>query len=753
MNWSNVKLIFQRELRDQLRDRRTLFTVCILPLVLYPLLGMSLIQVTQFMREHPTKIWVVGADNLPDAPALITDGKIDERWIGRSQQTLLQLQLSSENDQQFQRLVKQFKAAEGSPHGSDLVDQLIQRQMAERGVDLAVFIPSQVRIDVLESENNEKSGGSGVYVFTNSASDKSKMAFERFGSILDAWQKSIFTEALREKDILVNATNPVAVASADVAGKVEKRAALWSKVLPLVIMIWCLTGAFYPAIDLVAGEKERGTFETLLSSPAHRVEIAYGKLLTVMTFSIVTAILNLISMGFTGLFVMSRVSAMGAIGMGMGTNLGPPPVGSIFWLLLALLPVSALFSAMSLAAAAFARSSKEGQYYLVPLIMITMPLMMIPMLPAARLEVGTSLIPITGLMMLLRGLIEGNYQQALQFGGPVVAVTLVCCWLAIRWVVHQFNSETVLFRASERFGIGAWFKHVMRERGELPIVGHAILCAIAILVIKFFVGFAMQVPTPWFHFAKQTSIVLVATVALPAVMFALVLTTRADKALRLRTCRWPVAAAAVLMAIFLHPLVMWASGLVMAVYPPTDNLMGMEQVLSNVMSDAPSIFAVLAIFALAPAVMEEVAYRGFILSGLETMKHKWPAILISALFFGAAHAVIQQSIITFGVGVILGIIAVQTKSLLPCILYHATHNGLTVIVTQLKLTSGPLSIITAKNVEGFQYGVVPGILMSATGIALLIWFLKLKPEAEGQVWKGWPDWVLKAIPKQMATRS
>ena len=156
----------------------------------------------------------------------------------------------------------------------------------------------------------------------------------------------------------------------------------------------------------------------------------------------------------------------GAAG-GVVPALGPPPVSAILWLLLALVPVAALFSAMSLAAAAFARSSKEGQYYLVPLIMISMPLMMLPMLPAAKLDIGTALIPITGLMLLLRGLIEGNFAEALQFGAPVVAVTLVCCWLSIRWVVNQFNSESVLFRASERFGVGMWVKQVMRDRLSL----------------------------------------------------------------------------------------------------------------------------------------------------------------------------------------------------------------------------------------------------------------------------------------------
>ena len=76
MKWSTVKLIFSREMRDQFRDRRTLFTVAIMPLILYPLMGMAMLQVAQFMREHPTDIWIVGGENLPSSPALIEDGNI-----------------------------------------------------------------------------------------------------------------------------------------------------------------------------------------------------------------------------------------------------------------------------------------------------------------------------------------------------------------------------------------------------------------------------------------------------------------------------------------------------------------------------------------------------------------------------------------------------------------------------------------------------------------------------------------------------
>ena len=71
MNWSNVKLVLLREVRDQLRDRRTLFMIAVLPVLLYPLLGMSMFQVTQFVSEHATRVEVVGADQLPDSPRLL----------------------------------------------------------------------------------------------------------------------------------------------------------------------------------------------------------------------------------------------------------------------------------------------------------------------------------------------------------------------------------------------------------------------------------------------------------------------------------------------------------------------------------------------------------------------------------------------------------------------------------------------------------------------------------------------------------
>ena len=140
-----------------------------------------------------------------------------------------------------------------------------------------------------------------------------------------------------------------------------------------------------------------------------------------------------------------------------------------------MIPAAALFSALSMAIAAFARSTKEGQQYLMPLLLVTLPLMLLPLFPAAELDLGTSLIPITGLMLWLRSMMEGQYTEALPYVIPVCAVTVLGCLFSIRWAVDQFNNESVLFRESEQCGAGIWLKHLIRRRDSVPTYAMAML--------------------------------------------------------------------------------------------------------------------------------------------------------------------------------------------------------------------------------------------------------------------------------------
>ena len=264
--------------------------------------------------------------------------------------------------------------------------------------------------------------------------------------------------------------------------------ALWSKILPFVLLLWALTGAFYPAVDLCAGEKERGTLETLLSSPAERSEIVWGKLLTVMLFSIATAVLNLLSMGLTGALVVRHMP-----------DFGPPPLLAIVWLLIALVPVSALFSGLCLALAALARSTKEGQYYLMPLVLVTMPLTILPMSPGVELNLGNSLIPVTGIVLLLRTLLEGNYAAggALCSAGGGRDARPAACWPSAGRPISSIPKACCSAKASG-WTWACWLRSLLRDRDDTPSVAEALACGVLILMIHFFMSLSLP-PMHGFH--------------------------------------------------------------------------------------------------------------------------------------------------------------------------------------------------------------------------------------------------------------
>ena len=378
-----------------------------LPLLLYPLMGMLVFQVQQFLKEHPSKVRIVGTDALPEQPRLIVDGKLaDEVWRCSA------------------------GGSSSSCRGRSLAYDELKRQ-AQHDIRLGCAMRSFIFRQTLPSNwrrfrsEGRKSPKSDNVSFATRRTISRKSPSNGSRRSLSSGMRSLVRQNLEQSNVSAAAANPFEVKHVDVSQPSRRRAALWSKILPFILMIWALTGAFYPAVDLCAGEKERGTLETLLSSPAARGEIVWGKLLTVMTFSMATAILNLVSMTATGTFIVSQIQRMG--GGRLPLEVGPPPLAAMVWLLLALVPISALFSALSLAIAAFARSSKEGHYYLLPLLMISLPLMMLSMFPGAELDLGFALIPLSGLLLLLRALMEGQYLEALRFSLPVVGVTAVCC--------------------------------------------------------------------------------------------------------------------------------------------------------------------------------------------------------------------------------------------------------------------------------------------------------------------------------------
>ncbi|MBN2216728.1 MAG: CPBP family intramembrane metalloprotease [Pirellulales bacterium] len=732
MKWSNVKLILAREIRDQLRDRRTLFMIVVLPLLLYPLLGMSFFQISQFTQKHIANVLVIGARALPDDPPLIENNRFAaDLFTSPDRAQLVALEFASDE----------------LPRGQTIEDVLrrAREQVEAAQYDAAIYFPPDFaerleRFRQASTAANEPSTDAAEptapstgkptlkslpeiprpEIIYTTANERSQIAFAHLFTILRRWNEEVGRANLSAVGLPPAAARPFEVHSADLAKESgQAGGGYWARLLPVMLVLWALTGAFYPAVDLCAGEKERGTLETLLSSPARRSEIVVGKLATIILFSMTTAVLNLAAMGFTGWLVLHNLP----------NAVAAPSVLSIVWLLVALVPISALFSALCLAVAALARSTKEGQYYLMPLMLVCMPLAILPMTPGITLNLGNSLVPVANVVLLLRTLLEGDFWTALRYCVPVIGMTLVCCLLAIRWAVDQFNQETVLFRESERLDVGLWLHHLFHERQPTPNVAMALSAGLLILVIKFFMSLAMPIPEGFWDLAKIALVTQLAMIAAPALIMTFMLTRSPGRTLLLDRASWrhvPMALpAAVALAVAIHPVAIALDAALVKLYPMPEG----AEILANLLGAAPSFLILLLVIAVVPPVCEEIAFRGFILSGLRHSGRKWRAIVIAAVFFGMTHGIFQQQINAALLGVVIGYIAVQSGSLVPCIAYHMVHNALALAATRITpelLDRWPLLDWMVGGGEGavlYNWSVV--ITGGMAAAMILTWFSRL----------------------------
>jgi len=698
MNWNHIRLIFKREMNDQLRDRRTLFTITILPILLYPLLGMLMMQIAQFNREHTVRIRVVGVENWPEElPLLSADQQLIPRagtanveklvefetqaWPANAnpEEVVNQSRLAVTLDEVdavlivepsfVQQLQTRLSVTRGdvildaSPAASGAADR------APNGIDLAAT-------DHIDSTDSLAGQVNGLQLIANLARDHSQIAQRRMETIVDRWQDEWVGVQLAAAGLNPRLVEPLQVTQTDTAPTTVRQAMIWSKILPFVMLVWAVTGAFYPAIDLCAGEKERGTLETLLSSPARRREIVWGKLLTIFVFSVGSALLNLMSMHLTVGIIVKKLASEGT--NDLAQTLSPMPVHALGWLILLLLPMAAFFSALALAVAALARSTKEGQYYLMPLLLVTLPLVALPMIPSLEISVGTSLVPVTGAVFLVRSLIEGRYTEALTYLPIVLMVTAFCCFLSIRWAIRQFESESVMFREADRWNLKLWVNNLWRERGDTASPSEAIMCGLIILLGMFFAQFvAGGSISTWVDIVKSTAIVQVCLILMPCILMAIFLTRSPRRALRIHRPQLSHLIAAVVIGVALHPSYMALGAAIKLIYEISPE---MQLVLAHFegMVIAQPLWAVLLLMAVLPAVCEELAFRGFIFGGLLRQQGALRAIIVSALFFGFTHTLLQQSIAASLMGVVLGLIAWRTGGVLATIIVHLVNNTLSI---------------------------------------------------------------------------
>ena len=711
--------------------------VAVLPLLLYPLLGIALVNMAVTYSEQTRTVVMLGADDLPDPPLLDGDrfradyfdvpddaGKLRvatdrmpaselepdvAEFIAQAQEFRPSIEELARITAELQEIDRASRVAPQGPEVLQRAAELERRAGELRAnigfwfnrspVQVLIVIPSGYRERIIalnEQLANREAEFTAApteepIILENGAVDKSAIAYRRVREALRNWEHKLLEQRYQQANLPDALHEPFNATDVDLAEEDQIAASVWSKLFPALLVLMAFTGAFYPAIDVGAGEKERGTMETLLICPATRTEIVTGKFLTVLVFSLATALLNLLSMGFTGKY-MIEVSGGGAMSSFGSVSLPPPSV--IGWLLVLAVPLAALFSALSLACAMFARSSKEGQYYLTPLLAVTIGLTVFCMNPAVEINPFYSIMPVMGPSLLLKALLTGatsSVPLSIYFA-PVLVSSFAYCAVALWWAIELFRREAILFREADRLELGLWLKHIFRDKEALPNFAEAGICFLMILLLQFASYSPMQrafLNAP--EGSRQVTLLelqmiyLLVTVATPALMMAAVLTTDFRRTLKLYWPGWKMLGGGAALAFLLLPI---SQELVRALegwfFPPLPE--AAAQMFHALRDPNLTIWLPLLAFAVAPAICEELAFRGFILSGMQRGGRPWLPIILSSVAFGIVHMIPQQVFNATLLGIVLAVLAVRSGSLIPGVIFHLIFNGAQVVLSRIDLT-------------------------------------------------------------------
>jgi len=284
-------------------------------------------------------------------------------------------------------------------------------------------------------------GQATVTVLYTERHDESSEALKRVRAVLEQVGHGTLMLRLEAAKLPDSFAEPVLTEAKDVDFDKDLGPLIASRILPVLLIVMLFMGALYPSIDVTAGEKERGTLETLLVAPVRPLEVMAAKYLTVSVISIATSMANLAAMAATfsfGLQLDEKVTTRVAFGP-----------AQIVTMAVCLVPASLLVSGVSLAIASLARSFKEAQSLLTPVSLIGMVPGIVAMVPGVELNAWTALVPLLNLALLIKAVVLGAAGV-----GPVLitcAVIVLCALGAIKLAANAFVSEALRFGGADNW--------------------------------------------------------------------------------------------------------------------------------------------------------------------------------------------------------------------------------------------------------------------------------------------------------------
>ncbi len=403
MNLRNIGVVYRKELIDQLRDRRTVISMIVIPILIMPLLSIGLITVAVKLvkraQEEGYTVMLLGAENAPT-------------------------------------LAEKIRGTAGVRIVSPAADYV--QQINNKKLRLAIEFPPG-----FEEQMTSGDGSLPVVKLYHFAGElRSQLALRTVQKVMQDYRQQVVEQRLQARNLSVAILQPFKAQDENVAPPEKVGGAQLGGLIPYFIIILSLTGAMYPAMDLTAGEKERGTIETILASAVRRSELVLGKFLMVLTASLTTTLLALAS--FSTTILLAAGATKGFPGGGskqLVFVISGKAVAVVFFMVL---PLTVMFAAALLAIALLAKSYKEAQSYISPLMIVVILPAIFSLLPGVELTPKLALVPILNVSLVSKEILSGNYPW-----GTIALIFVSSCVYAAAALfvaVRTFQNESVLFR-------------------------------------------------------------------------------------------------------------------------------------------------------------------------------------------------------------------------------------------------------------------------------------------------------------------
>ena len=400
---SGFRIVFFKEMRDILRDRKTLLLMIVLPIVAVPLLlnlfiGFVLKQEEE-ARTEVLEYVVFGVEHAPE-------------------------------------LTKTFETSKGFKNVSLSSPDELARAIREDSIDFGLVIPEKTA-GWLSGEEQAT-----IEFHFDNASVGSKVE-ERVVKVVGEFNNKVTAARLTELGVSSSRKRrallePIRLEKKGTGNLREVIGDRIGGMVPYFFIAFCFMGVVYPAIHLGAGEKERGTLETLLLAPIPRHQLVIGKFLAVFCGGVIAVLLNLASVG-TWLAVKA-----GEFRGVLGSLIGWIDTLDLVLLALMLIPVAAMFAALLLSVSIFARNSPEASTLISPFGIVLIVPAVLALLPGVELNWFWAWIPVTNVSLAMKELLKGtmDYSMLLAIFASSTLIAAGLLFFCAKW----FNRESVLFR-------------------------------------------------------------------------------------------------------------------------------------------------------------------------------------------------------------------------------------------------------------------------------------------------------------------